>query len=250
MELKSTNILGVRVDLVDLQNTINVVEEFIRSGKTHNIIVVNVAKIVKSIFDEKLKQIINNADLVGSDGVPVVWVSYLFKPKIPGRVNGTDLMERLVELAALKGYSIFFFGAEEYVVRKVVEIYSNKYPQLKIAGYRNGYFSKDEEIKIIHQINESKPDILFIGFGTPQKEYFVSKYKDILKVPVIHGVGGSFDVVAGKTKRAPIWMQKYGLEWFYRIIQEPGRMCKRYLVTNTLFIIFLILELLGIKKFE
>ncbi len=250
MEIKSTDILGVRVDRVDLKDTVTIVDEFIRSGRTHQIVVVNVAKIVRAIYDENLKQIINEADLVGADGVPVVWASYLLPPRIPGRVNGTDLMEALVELSASKGYSIFFFGAEEPVVKKVVEIYRQKYPSLKVAGYRNGYFSEQDEEEIVDRINRSNADILFIGFGTPKKEYFVGKYKDRLNVRVIHGVGGSFDVVAGKTKRAPVWMQNYGLEWFYRIIQEPGRMWKRYLVTNTLFVFFILLRLLRIKKFS
>lgn len=250
MDIPSTNILGIRVHLIDLNTALPLIERFIQSRKSHQIVVVNVAKIVKAQFNNLLKDVINNADLVGADGVPVIWVSKLFKPKIFGRLNGTDLMGALVEMSAQKGYSIYFFGAADDVVKRVVSFYTKKYPTLKIAGYRNGYFSIDDEIEIVKQIRQSNADILLVGFGTPKKEIFIKKYKYEMKVPVIHGVGGSFDVVAGKTKRAPIWMQKYGLEWFFRILQEPRRMLKRYLMTNSLFIIFIILKLLGIKKFD
>lgn len=250
MDLPYTNILGIRVHLIELNTSLPLIERFIQSRRPHQIVVVNVAKIVKAQFDSSLKNIINNADLVGADGVPVTWISKMFRPEIPGRLNGTDLMEKLVALSAQKGYSIYFFGAEDDVVKEVASFYSQKYPTLKIAGYRNGYFSVDDEIEIVKEIRRSNADILLIGFSTPKKEIFIKKYKDEMNVPVIHGVGGSFDVVAGKTKRAPIWMQKYGLEWFFRILQEPGRMLKRYLVTNSLFIFFVILRLLGMKKFD
>ena len=250
MAISSTKILGIRIDLVDLSKTLQLAENYINLRNPHQIVVVNVAKIVKAQYNNLLKEVINNADLVGADGVPLLWTSKIFKPEIPGRVNGTDLMEALVKLSAQKGYSIFFLGSEEQVIQEVVSIYSKKYPTLRIAGYRNGYFSPWDEKNIVKCIRKSNADILFVAFGTPKKEIFIKKYKYELKVPVIHGVGGSFDVVAGKTKRAPLWMQKYGLEWFFRILQEPKRMLKRYLVTNTLFIFFVILNLLRLKKFE
>ena len=250
IKLQSLRILGIRVDRVDLEQTLRYVDQFIHERRTHQIVVVNVAKVVKALKDDYLRQIIEEADLCGADGVPLVWVSHLKGKPIPGRVNGTDLMEKMVELAARKGYRIFFFGAEELVVKKVVAIYQNLYPSLRVAGYRNGYFTPEEEVEIAREIGESKADILFVAFGTPKKEHFIKNYKDIMKVPVIHGVGGSFDVVAGKTRRAPRWMQNWGLEWLFRLLQEPRRMWKRYLVTNSLFVWLVLLELLGLKKFE
>lgn len=251
MVIPSTNILGVRVDLIDLPKTLDIIDDFIASRKTHQIVVVNVAKIVKAITDSQLKQIIRDADLSGADGVPVVWASRLVGDKvIPGRVNGTDLMEALVEKAAEKRYRIFFFGAKPEVVEKVVENFTGIYPALQVAGFHHGYFTKDEEREVAEKIGASNADILFVAFGTPKKEKFISTYKDIMHVPVIHGVGGSFDVIAGVTKRAPVWMQKNGLEWFYRFLQEPSRMWKRYLVTNTRFVVYLLLHVLGLKKFD
>jgi N-acetylglucosaminyldiphosphoundecaprenol N-acetyl-beta-D-mannosaminyltransferase len=157
------------------------------------------------------------------------------KKPIPGRVNGTDLMERLVERAAQRGHSIYFLGAKLEVVRKVVQIYREKYPDLKVAGYRDGYFKPEEEQQVAEEIRASNADIIFLAFGSPKKEKFVSRWLYRMNVPVVHGVGGSFDVVAGVTRRAPVWMQNYGLEWFYRFLQEPHRMWKRYLLTNAGF---------------
>lgn len=250
MDIPSTRILGVRVDRIDLAQTLQRIDGFIKTRRTHQIVVVNAAKVVKAQKDAYLRQIIEDADLSGADGVPIVWVSRLFGEAIPGRVNGTDLMEKLVARAAEKGYRIFFFGAEEAVVSEVVRIYRESYPELQVAGYRNGYFTPQEERGIAEDIGKSQADILFVAFGTPKKEHFIRDHKDILKVPVIHGVGGSFDVVAGKTSRAPEWMQNFGLEWFYRFLQEPRRMWKRYLVTNTLFVYYVALAFFRLRKFD
>ncbi len=235
MKIEKTSFFKVRVDKVSLEDTLARCEDFIRSGVPHQIVVVNVAKLVKAKADRHLRGIINNADLVGADGMPLVWLSRYMKNVIPGRVNGTDLMERLVERAAAKGHSIYFLGAKPEVVRKVVDMYTEKYPNLKVAGYRDGYFRPEEEERVAGEIRESRADIIFLAFGSPKKEKFVSQWLYKMNVPVVHGVGGSFDVIAGVTKRAPVWMQNWGMEWFYRFLQEPRRMWKRYLITNTGF---------------
>jgi N-acetylglucosaminyldiphosphoundecaprenol N-acetyl-beta-D-mannosaminyltransferase len=219
-----------------MDETLNQCDNFIRSRVPHQIVVVNVAKLVKAQTDKYLRHIINEADLVGADGVPLVWLSKALGDPIPERVNGTDLMEKLVAHAAEKGYSIYFLGAKLEVVRKVVAIYQAKYPNLKVAGYRDGYFRPEEEVKVAEEIRASGADIIFLAFGSPKKEKFVREHLFRMNVPVVHGVGGSFDVVAGITKRAPVWMQNSGLEWFYRMMQEPGRMWKRYLFTNLEFV--------------
>jgi len=232
MENEKAYFFRVRVDKVDLAQTLDRCEDYICSGVPHQIVVVNVAKLIKAKADRHLRKIINNADLVGADGMPLVWLSRYMKNAISGRVNGTDLMERLVERAAERGHSIYFLGAKPEVVKKVVRKYSEKYPALKVAGYRDGYFKSDEEEQVAREISESKADIIFLAFGSPKKEKFVSKWLYKMNVPVVHGVGGSFDVVAGVTRRAPVWMQNWGMEWFYRFLQEPRRMWKRYLLTN------------------
>lgn len=235
MNVAKSFFFKVRVDKVSMDDTLEACENFIRSRVPHQLVVINVAKMVKARADQKLRRIINDADWVGADGMPLVWLSKYLGDPIPGRVNGTDLMEKLVELAARQGYSIYFLGAKPEVVRKVVRVYTTKYPSLKVAGYRDGYFTPEQEEQVAEDISASHADIIFLAFGSPKKEKFVGQWLYKMNVPVVHGVGGSFDVVAGVTKRAPRWMQNWGLEWLYRFIQEPRRMWKRYLVTNTVF---------------
>ena len=185
----------------------------------------------------ELKESVTNADLINVDGQAVVWASRLLGQPLKERVAGIDLMEKLVEQAYNNHYKIFFFGAKDQVLEKMIEKYSAIYSPEIIAGYRNGYFKKEDEQEIAQQIADSKANILFVAISSPIKENFLYQNKDILKnVNFIMGVGGSFDVVAGKVKRAPKWMQFSGLEWLYRVYQEPKRMFKRYLVGNTKFI--------------
>jgi N-acetylglucosaminyldiphosphoundecaprenol N-acetyl-beta-D-mannosaminyltransferase len=235
-------ILGCPITKLSLEEFVSRAEEFIQSKKPHYIAVVNVAKVIKIRSDTELKQSVLGADLIGADGVPLVWASRLLGNPLPGRVNGTDLMYKLLEKANEKGYRIFFFGATEEVLQRVVQKARQDYPGIKVAGYRNGYFTAAEKPDIAHQIRESKPDILFLAFGTPMKELWVKQYVSVMRVPVIHGVGGSFDVMAGAIPRAPLWMQRNGLEWFFRLLQEPRRMWQRYLLTNSLFISLFLVE--------
>jgi N-acetylglucosaminyldiphosphoundecaprenol N-acetyl-beta-D-mannosaminyltransferase len=243
-DIPSTRILGCRVDKVTMADTIGCVDRFISSGRTHQIVVVNVAKIILAMKDQELARIIDEASLVGADGVPVVWSSRLLGDELPERINGTDLMEILVAHAAEKGYSIFFFGAQQDVLDKTVDTFVSQYPDLRIAGKRNGYFSEQENDAVIQQIRGSEADILFIAISSPFKEKWVNDNLDRLGVGVCHGVGGSFDVIAGLTKRAPVWMQRSGLEWLFRVAQEPRRLIGRYVLTNSRFLWLLGKELM------
>jgi N-acetylglucosaminyldiphosphoundecaprenol N-acetyl-beta-D-mannosaminyltransferase len=243
MTVEKTSFFKIRVDKVSLEDTLDRCEDFIRSRVPHQIVVVNVAKMVKARTDVELRRIIDNADLVGADGQPLVWLSRWFNNPIPGRVNGTDLMEKLVERAAKRGHSIYFLGAENEVVHEVIQIYRKKYPNLKVAGYRDGYFKPEEEADVAAEIRQSGADIIFLAFGSPKKEKFVADWLYKMNVPVVHGVGGSFDIIAGVTRRAPRWMQQCGMEWFYRFLQEPRRMWKRYLVTNVGFVLLVMAEM-------
>ena len=248
MDLKTKEsrieLFGLQFDRLSLKEAVEKIDSYIKSGQPRQIVVVNAAKIVKARYDWELLQILQSADLVGPDGVPLVWVSKLLGKPLPGRVNGTDLMEKLIPFAADRKYSIYFFGAKEEIIKKTVSLYSQLYPNLRIAGYRNGYFSDAEEEDIVNEIKNSGADILLVGMGTPQKEKWIKRNLLKLNVPVVHGVGGSFDVVAGYVNRAPLWMQKWGLEWLYRLCQEPGRMWKRYLVTNSIFCLLVFKEMI------
>lgn len=243
---KRINIFGLSIDVLTMNETLSIIENAIAIRKPIHHVVVNAAKIVNAQTNIELRESIIHCDIINADGQAVVWASKILKQPLPERVAGIDLMQELVKLSAEKKYKIYFLGAEDLVVKKVVHNYIEKYGDDIIIGYRNGYYNEDEEIKIAEEIAIKKPDILFVAITSPKKEIFLNKYKNLIQVPFIMGVGGSFDVISGKVKRAPKWMQKYGLEWIYRVYQEPGRMWKRYLTTNSKFIYLVIKERLKI----
>ena len=240
--MNKINILNTSIHNLTMQETLQIVGHTISKEEQIHHVVVNAGKIVAMQSDLQLRQSVNESDLINADGQAVVWASRFLGKPLKERVAGIDLMVNLVEIAHQNRYKIFFFGAKAEIVKTVVEKYSNKYSSDIIAGYRNGYFKKEEEGDIAKEIAESGANILFVAISSPTKENFLYENKHLLKnVNFIMGVGGSFDVVSGKVKRAPLWMQNSGLEWFYRFAQEPKRMWKRYLVGNTKFI-FLVLK--------
>lgn len=235
--------LNTEIDNLSMDETLHLVENTIDNNKQIHHVVVNAAKIVSMQKDLQLRQSVNESDLINADGQAVVWASKILKKPLKERVAGIDLMQKLTELAHNKNYKIFFLGAKEDIVKSVRDKYQKQYSEHIIAGYRNGYFKKEDEAKIANQISESGANILFVAISSPKKENFLYNNKKLLKnVNFIMGVGGSFDVVAGKVKRAPVWMQKSGLEWFYRLAQEPKRMWKRYLIGNAQFIYLVMKE--------
>lgn len=239
--MKRINICNVPVDALTMQQTIKLIDRAIIEKKPLHHVVVNAVKVVNAQKDPALRESIINCDIINADGQGIVWASSILNKPLPERVAGIDLMENLVALAAEKNYRIFFLGAKEEIVRTTVDIYKKRFNENIIAGYRNGYFEKEEEPLIAQQIADSKADILFVAMSSPKKEIFLNEYKHLIQTSFIMGVGGSFDVVSGFVKRAPRWMQKWGLEWFYRTLQEPRRMWKRYLYGNSTFI-FLVLK--------
>ncbi len=237
------NILNTTIHNLNMQETLQEVEQTISQGGQLHHVVVNAGKIVAMQTDLQLQQSVNESDLINADGQAVVWASKVLGKPLKERVAGIDLMINLVALSHKKQYKIFFFGAKEAVVKEVVNRYSQLYSPNIIAGYRNGYFKKEDEATIAQQISQSGAHILFVAISSPTKENFLYENKKLLSnVNFVMGVGGSFDVVAGKVKRAPLWMQNAGLEWFYRFAQEPKRMWKRYLVGNSKFIALVLKE--------
>lgn len=174
--------------------------------------------------------------LINADGASIVWAAKKLGVPLKERVTGCDLFQELVKISAEKGYKIYLFGAKEEVVTEVKRIFEEKYPALKIVGYRNGYFTENDEPEIVKNMAESGADMMFVAFSSPKKEYWVNTYLEQLNIPFVMGVGGSFDIVAGVTERAPVWWQDHGLEWLYRFIQEPRRMWKRYIIGNARFV--------------
>ena len=226
------NILGVPIDNLTVEESLQRIEEFIRSRRVHQHVVVNVDKIVKAHRDPRLRDIIAACDLINVDGQPIVWMSRWLGQPLKERVNGTDLMMALIERSAEKGYRPFFLGAKQEVVTKLVQVLEARHPRLRVAGYHDGYWSAAEEPAVVEEIRRSQADILFVAISSPKKEIFLGRWKAELGVPFMMGVGGSFDVAAGFVPRAPRWMQKAGLEWFFRLLQEPSRMWRRYLLDS------------------
>jgi N-acetylglucosaminyldiphosphoundecaprenol N-acetyl-beta-D-mannosaminyltransferase len=185
--------------------------------------------------DHKLRRSYLAADIFFADGAGVVVASKILGCPLPERVTGIDLMFRLMEQADKKAYKVYLLGAEQSVLDKVYETFSRDYPGAQIVGRRNGFFKDEEEPEIAEMIRESGADMLFVAITTPKKENFLARWQDMMGVPVLHGVGGSFDVVAGKVQRAPGVWQKLNLEWAYRIVQEPKRMWRREGMANVLF---------------
>ena len=240
--------LNIPIDAITMKDTINLVEKTIVAKKQIHHTVVNASKIILMQKDAELEKSVIEADIINADGQGVVWAANLLGLNLPERVSGIDLMESLVEMSYYKRYKCYFLGARENIVQKLVAIYKEKYSEDIIAGFRNGYFNEQEECDIARKISKSGANILFVAITSPKKEIFLNKYKDQLKnVNFIMGVGGSFDVISGKIKRAPIFMQRIGLEWFYRFLQEPRRLWKRYLLGNMKFIWLVIKEYFNSK---
>ncbi len=227
-------LFGVPVDALTMDETVARVRELVKLGGPNQHVVLNAAKIVAIQRDPELAAIVRRSALVNADGASVVWAGRLVGTPLPERVAGIDLFERLVATAAEDGHSIYLLGATDDVVERVVKVLRARHPLLRIAGYHHGYWGDDDEMLEI--VRAAKPHYLFLAIPSPRKEYWLSVHLDRLGVPFVMGVGGSFDVVAGFTRRAPRILQRIGLEWFWRLAQEPRRMWKRYVVGNTQFV--------------
>jgi N-acetylglucosaminyldiphosphoundecaprenol N-acetyl-beta-D-mannosaminyltransferase len=229
------DVLGCHVDNLSMEETLGVIEGFIATGEPHQHVVVNVDKLVKARHDPALRRIINDCDLINADGMPVVWASRMLGTPLKERVAGIDLFEALMKRCAERGWRVFLLGAREEVVARVKTVYEERYPGIAIAGYRNGYWNADEEAGVAEQVRAAGTDILFVAISSPKKERFLGEWQSHMKVPFAMGVGGTFDVAVGKVSRAPVWMQRAGFEWLWRVIQEPRRMFKRYFVDDMAF---------------
>jgi len=241
-------VLGVSIHAVSMNECVALCENAISSREPLMVGVVNAAKLVKMRDDRLLRDSVLGADLIVADGQAVVWASRILGQALPGRVTGIDLFEALLELADRENLSVYLLGAAADVLDELVRTVGRRFPGARIAGRHDGYFSDDEAEPIAMEIAAQKPDMLFVGITTPKKELFLEAWGPKLDVAVCHGVGGSFDVMAGKTRRAPVLWQRLGIEWLWRVAQEPRRMWKRYLVTNSQFIVLVAREWIRIRR--
>lgn len=233
--------LGAPMDSLSMSDSVAHIENKLIEGEFLQHVVINVAKLVHMQTDNVLADSVKACDMINIDGMGVVLGARFCGHQVKERIAGVDLFHELLEMSAKRDFPVFLLGATEDVVAKTADKVQSLYPQLTLAGFHHGYFWDDEEA-IVKMINDSGAKLLFVAITSPKKENFINKWQDKLGVDFVMGVGGTFDVVAGKVKRAPVWMQNYGLEWLFRVIQEPGRMWKRYLVTNSKFAGLLIKE--------
>lgn len=228
--------MNTEVDNLTMDEALSAIDELIRENKNAYVVTPNVDHIVKLERGGELVDVYKNADLILTDGKPLVWISKWYGKPIKEKISGSDLFPLLCKMAAEKGYSMFFLGAAEGVAAKAAQNLTKKYPGLNVVGtYSPPYEfekNKEEMTRIESMIKSAKPHILIVGLGCPKQEFFIFHNKERLKVPISLGLGASLDFEAGNIKRAPKWMSNHGLEWLYRITQDPKRLVKRYLVDD------------------
>jgi N-acetylglucosaminyldiphosphoundecaprenol N-acetyl-beta-D-mannosaminyltransferase len=203
---------------------------------SHTVVTANAGVLCMMRRDPELAEACRAGDLILADGMSVVWTMGLARTPVPERVTGVDLMSRLLEQASARNLRVYFLGARQEVIEKLLQRCAAEYPGLVVAGARNGYFPKSEQASVAEEIREAAPHLLFVGMPSPFKEVFCERYRNRMQVPVLMGVGGSFDVLAGEVARAPRWLRAAGMEWSWRLLMEPRKMWKRYLTTNTEFL--------------
>lgn len=242
MQTEKRLLFGIYLDALRMEDVIGRCRAALATRRRMQLGVLNAAKVVKLRKDPVLRDSLIGCDLVLADGQSIVWASWLLGRPLPERIAGIDVFERLLALAHTENRSVYLLGAREEVLRRLEQRLRDRFPGLRIAGSHHGYFDNSESARIASQIRDSGADMLFLGMVTPKKEIFLGAFGPTLNVPVQHGVGGSFDVMAGVTRRAPPAWQRLGMEWAYRLLQEPRRLWWRYLATNTGFVVLTLRE--------
>ncbi len=234
------NLLGVNIDVLDTDGLCNKIIELASLDSSHAITYVNADCMLLARDDEKYRWVLNNCDLVYADGVGVVYGARLWGWHLPGRSTAADFMPDFCRKFSQKCLRLYFLGASDGVVEEAAARLRRKIPDLKIVGTHHGYFTSEQEQEIIAEINNSTPDIVVVGLGAPRQELWISENVDKINTAVIWGVGGLFDFLSGRTKRGPQWMLDNGFEWLCRLITEPRRLWRRYLIGNTKYVMYLI----------
>ncbi len=252
LSTQKVNICGVNIDNVAFDDAIRIIDCFVERKVPTYVVTLNVNHIVILSQDNAFRQLYEGASLVLADGMPILWAAKFLGVPLKEKISGSDLFPRLCEVAAGKGYKLFLLGGKEGAAAKAAYILKAKYPVIQIAGVYCPPFGfendAEENKKTIEMIRVAKPDILFVGVGSPKQEKWIYKHKDEYQVPVSIGIGATFDFVSGIVKRAPLWMQKIGLEWFWRLMMEPRRLWKRYLIDDPVFFWLVLKQKLGLLK--
>jgi len=247
------NILGVGISAINLQQAVEEIEGWIARRESHYVNVCNVHTIMECQHDDRLRRIVNSSGLSTPDGMPLVWLSRLDGHTTASRVYGPDLMLALCGRAQTTSARHFFYGGREGVAERLVDRLRERFPNLTIAGRHSPPFraaDADEDQAIIDDINATHPDIVWVGLGTPKQDFFVARHLPRLNAPVLIAIGAAFDFHAGLIPQAPRWMQRSGLEWLFRLAQEPGRLAHRYLVYNPLFVFKVLLQSARLTRYS
>ena len=233
------NLCNIKIDNFSMQETVEEIDYLIKQKAQVFAVTPNVDHIVKLQSDAELRRAYENASLVLADGIPIMWAAKFLGAPLKEKISGSDLFPKLCEVATEREYRLFFLGGRPEAALKAAEILRNRHAKIQIVGTYSPPFNfendKVENDKIVRMIKDSKPDILFVGLGAPKQEKWIYRHKDEYQVPVSIGIGASFEFISGMVKRAPLWMQKAGLEWFWRLVMEPRRLWKRYLVDDMKF---------------
>ena len=248
MCIARANILGIEISAINMETALRTIEAWILRRESHYVCVTGVHGVMESQRDEALRRIHNAAGLVTPDGMPLVWLSRLMGFRPVERVYGPDLILALCERSAEHGYRQFFYGGGPGIAEKLALRLQSRFPSLQVSGFYSPPFrplTPEEDKAVIELINATNPHILWVGLSTPKQERWMAEHMGSLHTPVLIGVGAAFDFHAGIKRQAPRWMQRTGLEWFFRLLMEPRRLWRRYLINNPLFLWLVLLQLLG-----
>ncbi len=244
-ELPSRNAItlhGMRIDRVTMDGALAYIESFIASGKPHHIVTADASMVMTFREDKDFATIVGQAALITSDGAGILWACKRQGTPIPAKVSGVDLSAKLVELSGKKNWRVFFFGGAPGVAEAAAQKMRERFPEAVICGVRDGYYKADEENAVAEQLAATKPDIVLVAMGIPRQEKFIARQKERVGAKVYIGVGGTLDVFSGTVKRAPVWMQKSGLEWFYRIASNPNAARLKKLVALPRFAVLTLIK--------
>ncbi len=247
-------VLGVRLNAVQIPVVVAQMEHWIEErGGGRFVAVTGMHGVTEAHDDPAFKAILNAADLVVPDGMPLVWIGRRQGHALRRRVYGPELMLAFCHATTGRGYSHFFYGGAPGVVEQLAKTLQARFPELSVVGTYSPPFrtlTSEEDEQIVAMIRRAGPDVLWVGLSTPKQERWMYEHRDRLDVPIMVGVGAAFDINSGRVKQAPVWMREHGLEWFFRLVQEPKRLWRRYLIYGSRFVFYVSLELFGLKKFD
>lgn len=221
--LPTVPIFGIRVSKVDMKTTVSYLTDVVLRREPHQVITANPIMVMAALENPSYMEIMQSAELVVPDGTGVVWAAEYCREPVAERVAGFDLLHELLHQGESYHWRVYLLGSTPEVIRETASRLQTRYPGIVIAGYHDGYFGAEEDEQIVSGIVEAKPDLLFVARGADSQEPWIAKYKSRLQIPVMMGVGGSFDVISGKSRRAPVVFQKLRAEWLYRLLKEPTR---------------------------